>query len=105
MNLDVFFKFDLWNNSGEQYFWALVVFVGLVLIFKIFTVVINVKLRKVSEKTKTNIDDFLIELIKHVKPPFYFFISLYIAVQFLSLNEVVSKIIFGTENAAQFKLC
>ncbi|MEA1926258.1 MAG: mechanosensitive ion channel family protein [Patescibacteria group bacterium] len=96
MNLDVFFEFNLWNNTEEQYFWALIVFVGLMIIFKIFTVVINVKLRKASEKTKTNIDDFLIELIKHVKPPFYFFISLYIAVQFLSLNEVVGKIIFGT---------
>lgn len=92
----MFFEFDLWNNTGEQYFWALVIFVGLMIIFKIFTVIVNIKLRKASERTKTNIDDFLIELIKHVKPPFYFFVALYIAVQFLSLNDVVSKIIFGT---------
>jgi small-conductance mechanosensitive channel len=95
MDWQEYINFDLWGNTGSQYAWMLVVFVVLLVLFKIFSSVILSKLRKASERTETDIDDFLITLVKHVKPPFYFVVSLFIAVQFLTLSGIISSIIFG----------
>ena len=48
-----------------------------------------------SEKTKNDIDDFAIQIINELKPPFYLLIALYIAVNPLNLGDLVHKIIFG----------
>jgi len=86
-------SFELWGNSGENYFKALIILVILTAAFKIFQVIVLKKLSKISKKTPTDIDDLLIKLVKDVKPPFYFFISLYIALKFLALAGIVEKII------------
>lgn len=67
--------FDLRGNAGTQYAIMLAVFAfaGLTIVFKIFSSIVLPKLRKASERTETDIDNFLITLIKHVKPPFYFY--------------------------------
>jgi small-conductance mechanosensitive channel len=87
--------FSLWGNAGMDYFWALAWFVGLMIAFKIFKVVIIARLRKFSKKTKTDVDDFLIKLVNQVKPPFYFLVALYFGLQSLAFNELADKIIFA----------
>ncbi len=95
MNIENILEYQLWGNLGKQWFLAILFFVGAVIVFKIFSSLIILKLKKASEKTKTNLDDFLIELIRNVKPPFYFFMSLYGATKLLQLNDLVGKIVFG----------
>ncbi len=95
MNWQIVVDFDLWGNAGMQYATMLAVFVGLMIVFKIFSSVVLLKLRKASERTETDVDDFLITLIKHVKPPFYFIVSIFIAVQFLLLSEIIGKVVLG----------
>lgn len=87
--------FELWGNNGQQYAIALAVFVGLMVVFKIFQMIVLHKLKVLTKKTETDIDDFVIELVKHIKPPFYFIVSFYLATQFLNLNEFLHKVIFG----------
>lgn len=53
------------------------------------------KLKKASEKTKTDLDDIFIKILREVKPSFYVFISLYISLQFLSMPNIVDPIIKG----------
>ncbi|MEA2007469.1 MAG: mechanosensitive ion channel family protein [Patescibacteria group bacterium] len=96
MNWQETVNFDLWGNSSSQYAWVLVIFIGLMILFKVFSSVVLSKLRKASEQTETDIDDFLITLVKHIKPPFYFVVSFLISVQFLSLSEIIEAIIFGS---------
>lgn len=95
MNLKTVFEFELWGNTGEQFFWALVIFIVLMIIFKIFSSIVIAKLRKASKLTETDVDDFLIDVVKYIRPPFYFCISFFVATQFLALNQVVNKAIFG----------
>ena len=86
-------SFELWGNNGENYFKALVILAVLTAAFKIFQVIILKRLSQISKKTPTDIDDLLISLVKDVKPPFYFFISLYVSLKFLELAAIVEKII------------
>lgn len=95
MNMQEFLEYQMLGNSGEQWLLAAGTFLGLVIVFKIFSSIIISKLKKASEKTETDIDDFFIGLVKNVKPPFYFFVALYAATQLLNLNGLVGKIVFG----------
>ncbi len=74
---------------GNFYFCWLVGF------FNIFARVVISRLKKVSKKTQTDVDDFVISLVKEIKPPFYFFLSLYVALQFLVLNRMIGRIVLG----------
>jgi small-conductance mechanosensitive channel len=93
--LQDFLSFEFLSNSGMDYFWALVWFAGLMLVFKIFKVIIIAKLKSLSKKTDTDLDDFLIRLVNEVKPPFYLLVALYFGLQSLSFNELADKIIFA----------
>ncbi len=95
MDIMSILEYELAGNSGESWFLALATFIGLIVVFRIFSSVIIAKLKKASEKTVTDIDDFFISLVKHVKPPFYFFVALYAAAQLLELNSLIRKIIFA----------
>lgn len=68
------------------------IFLAALVVFKIFQFLVIKKIEKITKKTKTDVDDFLIELIKGVKPPFYFFLSLYISLRFVSINQRLSVV-------------
>jgi small-conductance mechanosensitive channel len=87
--------FQLAGNSGWEYTQSLLWFVGLMIVFKIFKLVILERLNYLSEKTKSDIDDFAIKMVKELKPPFYLIIAFYIAIRPLTLNELVGKVVFG----------
>jgi small-conductance mechanosensitive channel len=87
--------FQLAGNSGWEYTQSLLWFVGLMIVFKIFKLVILERLNYLSEKTKSDIDDFAIKMVKELKPPFYLIIAFYIAIRPLALNELVGKVVFG----------
>ncbi len=87
MDFQKIMEFQIWGNSGEGYFRAVLIFIGALVVFKIFQFLIIRKIEKVTEKTKTDVDDFLVSLVKGVKPPFYFFVSLYIALRFININQ------------------
>lgn len=86
-------EFNFWNNTGYDYALALVILVGAIIVLKIFQVVILSRLRKLAKKTKTDLDDVLIDVFTSVKPPFYFVIALYIGIKVLALPELLTKIV------------
>lgn len=86
---------ELWGNSVFEYAVALGVFVLFLIVFKIFQVIILKKLKKISEKTASDIDDILIEAVQSLKPPFYYFMSLYLILPFLIVKESVLGVIKG----------
>ncbi len=90
-----FLSFELWHNKGNQYLLSLGIFILFVIIFKIFFVIIINRLKKISQHTSTDVDDFSVSLVENIKPPFYLFISLYIAANFLTLSEIVRKILLA----------
>ena len=98
LNLNYFHSlsaFKLWNNSGTNYLTALIIFILLIISSKIFSEVILNRLEKLSHRTKTDLDDFLVHIVENVKPPFYFLISFYIAANFLILSAIVRKVLLA----------
>lgn len=81
------------NNTLRMYVVALIVLVAFSVFFLILQKIVLVKLDKLSKKTKTDIDDVLIETVRHVKPPFYWFLAFYIAVKFLIFPEIVGQLL------------
>lgn len=52
-------------------------------------------LARLSEKTKNNIDDAIVAMIRSVKPHFYWFLSLYLGLQTLPLSQFFSTVLNG----------
>lgn len=92
--MENFGNLTFWGNTTHDYIVALGVLVGLWIIFAVIVKIALVKLAKASAKTGTDIDDFLIALLSNIKPPFYFFVALYLAAQYLSLPGIVDKTLF-----------
>ena len=88
----------LWNyqvlgNTVGDFVGATIAFVVFLFVFKIFQFVILRRLSVLAKKTKTDIDDTLIKIIKSLRPPFYSFIAFYFAVQFLTLGNALGKVL------------
>jgi small-conductance mechanosensitive channel len=94
MFLEELKNYSYWNNTLYDYLIALAVFVGVLILLKIFQAVILSKLKKLALKTKTDFDDAFIDVFKTIKPPFYFFVALYIGIKQLVLPEIFGKVIF-----------
>ncbi len=84
-------QYTVLGNSLKQYLIALGVFILSMIILKIFKYSVLHNLKKLAKKTKVEIDDILIISIQAIHWPLYFFISIYIAIQFLSLPEIIGK--------------
>ena len=84
-------KYTVWGNTVGEYAVAFFAFLVFLAVFKVFQVVILSHLKKIAEKTKTDIDDTFVAIIKSLKPPFYSFIAFYAATFFITLNEVLKK--------------
>lgn len=81
------------NNTVLDYIIAVIAFLVFLLILKVFQAIILKKLDKFAQKTKTDIDDTLIEIVKSVRPPFYSFLAFYLALFFLNINPTGQKVI------------
>jgi len=91
--LEQILNFQIFGNSGRDYLISLGAFLFLLGVLKIFRERVFNFFREKAEKTKTDIDDILVEMIASVRPPFYFFVALYFALFFLNLPEKFQKII------------
>ncbi|MBD3311578.1 MAG: mechanosensitive ion channel [Candidatus Magasanikbacteria bacterium] len=92
--IDQLKAFEFLGNSGWDYLLTILVFVGAIIILKIFQVVILRKLKKLAEKTETEADDLLIEIFSNVRPPFYFLFALFLALRFLNYSDFANKLLF-----------
>ncbi len=95
MDLTFLNELHFWGNSGKAYVIALLIFVIGLVFFKVFSLVVLSRFQKIAKKTKTDIDDFFLTIFKNIKPPFYCFVSFYVAVLSLSFSPLVDKVIFG----------
>ena len=83
--------YDSFGNTSKDYILAIATFLILLFILKLIQKKTIKRLRKLAEKTKTEIDDVFVDILKGLKPPFYFVVSLYFSLRFLSLSATVNK--------------
>ena len=50
---------------------------------------------KAAERSKTDVDDAVVAMLRNVRPPFYWFLSLYIGLRLLALPPIVNTVING----------
>ena len=81
------------NNELLAYIRSFLIFASLFIIFKIFNDFLLRRFSLLAKKTKHNIDDILIDVIKSIKPLFYIFISLYISLKFLNIGDFLQRIL------------
>jgi len=77
------------SKQLEGYLLALLIFVLSIFILKIFKFVVISKLRRLSAKTKAEIDDVFIEIIDDIGWPFYILLALYVALQFVQIHDAI----------------
>ncbi|MCK5096165.1 MAG: mechanosensitive ion channel family protein [Candidatus Pacebacteria bacterium] len=88
----LWWQYELFNNSIGDYIMAVCVLVVFLAVFKLFQIVVLYRLGLLAKKTKTDIDDTLVEIVKSLRPPFYSFLAVYTAVQFLTLSVTLQKV-------------
>lgn len=81
------------GNTSLDWVGALGLFIVLLLVFWIFQTLVLSRLKRLALKTKTDIDDAFIKIIRSIRPPFYSFLAFYIAFRTLSTPELFSRII------------
>lgn len=80
-----------WGNTLQEYAIAAAIFIGAIIAFKgIQTILLN-RLALLARRTKTDIDDTIIGIVQSIRPPFYAFLALWIALQFLKLNALARQ--------------
>ncbi|MCK5040302.1 MAG: mechanosensitive ion channel family protein [Candidatus Aenigmarchaeota archaeon] len=75
------------NNYPQEYLVALEVFIVLIILSRVFKFVILNRLKKASAATKTELDDLPIKIIDSIGWPFYIFLSLYISLLFVKIQD------------------
>ncbi|OGD67345.1 hypothetical protein A2442_01095 [Candidatus Campbellbacteria bacterium RIFOXYC2_FULL_35_25] len=83
------------GNTLLDYSYALGIFLVLFFAFRIFQFFILRRLEKLAKKTKTDIDDTLIGIIKSLKPSFYYFLAFYLATYSIVVSDLFKKISEG----------
>ena len=81
------------GNTVQEYLIAVGVFIISLFILKIIRTVIFYRLEKLAQRTKTDIDDTFLKIIKSVKPPFYFFLAVYLSFSSLTIYPPVKKVL------------
>ena len=86
-------QYSLLDNNLENVLKAVIVFLILIGLFKLFQRFILKRLKQLAKRTKSDVDDTLIEIFQSIKPPFYSFLAFYLAFQLLFFGDFVQKII------------
>ena len=79
------------GNSGKAYLIALGIFVALLVGLKIFKIYILSYLKKFARKSKTELDDALIDFVDGIDWKFFVFVSFFISVKALALPAAADK--------------
>ncbi len=86
---------ELLGNFISDYIIAIGLFILFCVVFRIFQKIILKRLEKLAGKTDTDIDDVLIEAVRSLTPPFYYFVSFYLILPFLTMSAGVLSFVKG----------
>ncbi len=87
-------NYAMWGNSIQSYLVALLVFAGGVVFLKIFKSIVIARIKELSAKTKTELDDMTIDAINSIHWPFFVLASFYVSLNFIMIPESIRKWFF-----------
>ncbi|PIT91498.1 mechanosensitive ion channel protein MscS [Candidatus Kaiserbacteria bacterium CG10_big_fil_rev_8_21_14_0_10_49_17] len=83
------------GNTLAGYIDAFALFIVSFVVFRALQWVLLKRLAMLAKKTKTDIDDTLIKIVRSLRPAFYYFASFYIAFLALSLPALLESVLNG----------
>jgi len=86
-----FWERVFWGNQTSEWLLALGVFLVALIALKIFRQVVIARMKKLFAKTETRLDDIIIQAIEAIHWPFYVFVSIFVALQILSVPSLVMQ--------------
>jgi len=84
-------QLSYFGNTVQNYLIALGIFFGILLFFKLLKNRIVSGMERWASKTKTDLDDELVQTLKTVPGVLYFFAALYLVMQVLDFHPVVER--------------
>ncbi len=87
-----FLDYEIFNNTGKAYLTAAILAIAGIILLKLFKRLVVLRLKAVASRTKTEVDDVLVNILHDMHWPLYFVISAYIATKTLVLPTAVSKV-------------
>ena len=85
-------KTFLQNRLMDYLICLLIIIIGVVVI-AIFKRIVIKRIRKITKKTETTLDDFIMKVVEKTAVPLFYFIVFYLAVNTLTLDESVNKVL------------
>ena len=82
------------NNSFQDYTISFGVLIITIILLFLFKLLLIKKLKKIAEKTKTNIDNTIIKSIEGIQLHFYILIGIFFAIKFISIHEIIHEFVF-----------
>jgi small-conductance mechanosensitive channel len=90
-----FLNTNFYNNTGQEYLIALLIFIVVIVLLKLLKDIVIKKLQKLAKKSKTHIDDIVTDVLATINWPFYVYFALYGATRFLTITPpIVDRILF-----------
>jgi small-conductance mechanosensitive channel len=81
------------NNTVQQYIIAALLFFLFFALFKVLEGVVLRRVEAVAQRTKTDIDDALVQIISSLKPPFYSFLAFFLSLRYLAIVGLAYQIV------------
>lgn len=94
MELNEILAMNIFENTVSDYAMAVGIFLLTSVIIFIVKNVILIQMRRIAKRTKTKIDDKIIEYIESINLLFYFILSVYVSTSFLVLPEMFHSIVY-----------
>ncbi|MCB9046825.1 MAG: mechanosensitive ion channel family protein [Chitinophagales bacterium] len=91
--MSAFWQYMVWGNSIKDWGIAIGVFAGLCIFIRVFEFLLIRYLKRLAEKTVTQFDDFVIEIIHTCVVPILYFGSAYVAMRSLNFNDTVYAVV------------
>ena len=82
-----------WSNTIGNYVISLLLFIAFVIFIKIFGHFVLIRLKEWAKRTKTTVDDFIVDSIRKIIIPLGYLASFYISINILTLNSSLKKVI------------
>ncbi len=84
-------QLEMLGNTVGEYFLAALIFLLVIIVLKIFQKFLIDRIKRIAQKTKTDIDDIVVNVISNIHWPFYVLMSFYIAIKFLNVHNFIAQ--------------
>lgn len=86
-------SYSVWGNSVYDYLLFLLIFLGALIVLKLFERYAAAKLKKWSDKTENEIDNVLVDVVGDINFLFYFVTAFFISFQWLDSTSIINRVV------------